>query len=85
MAKSYRFTVSGSYRFPHDMLRYDACYPADTESAIAIADSIDRTSWTKEERKQNRTFKVNLIGTVGPPTDGRWRSFSWVVIESRRV
>ena len=72
--KVYYFTVTGTYVFPTDMLRYDACYPIDeTNSNIAPYD-IHITG----ERSVN--LKAN-----NPPTIDRWRSFNWTVsnIEAR--
>lgn len=71
--KGYKFTVSGLFPFPHDMLRYDGCYPADSESAAEIKAS-------DAEDRERRTYTVRLISTFRhPPTDGRWSSFLWSV------
>lgn len=67
-------TVSGVGEFPLDMLRYDCAYPADTETANAIAASLDpATAFTTR-----REFR--LIGQMrfGPTID-RWKSFGFIV------
>lgn len=65
------FVVKGSLPFPMDMLRYDACWPARTEDALAIVASMDPMSGPVE---------VTLYG-VSPYgfTAGRWQSFGWTV------
>lgn len=64
--RTFRFTVDGDYTFPLDMLRYDGCWPASSEDAVAM------------ERKGPRT--VTLISHFNPPTEARWRSFGWHVV-----
>ncbi len=51
-----------------DMLRYDACYPENTNSAMALASTDYRN-----------IREVKLISTVRGATDGRWESFGWIV------
>lgn len=76
MAKHFRFTVTGRMPFPTDMLRYDACYPADTESASQITASIRHEGETLAD-----SFTVTLLG-ASPPTRGRWQSFRWTVTKT---
>lgn len=66
------FTVAGPYPFPTDMLRYDSCYPNDTASAQAIAQS---------HNSVGGEYEVNLSAAHLPmgPTDKRWASFGWHV------
>lgn len=78
MAKRYKFTVASCMPFPIDMLRYDGCYPVDTESATQISASIRR------EAEKPETYRVTLISDR-PPTDGRWSSFCWRVESISRV
>ena len=72
----HRLIVSGSGQFPVDMLRYDSCYPADTESAVAMI---------SDHRDQNyldmRDIELTSLSEKGwTPTVGRWNSFGWSVV-----
>lgn len=53
--------------FPTDMLRYDCCWPASTEDAIAMSISIADSEGTKP---------ITLCSNK-PPTPKRWASFGW--------
>jgi hypothetical protein len=61
----YTYFVTGRGVFPFDMLRYDRCYPADSNAAF----NMDRT-------QDLRFVKLNswLV-----PTIDRWSSFGWSV------
>lgn len=74
----YYFTVEGFGEFPHDMLRYDECWPVHGEDVLSI---VARYQLADEENHLNRR-KVRM-GTVkrGGPTVGRWESFNWRVHE----
>jgi hypothetical protein len=74
-SKTYRFTVEGSWDFPTDMLRYDHCYPVDTDSALEIS-RCRRCEGSYEGRSKNG--KVHLMGS-NVPTEERWKSFGWLV------
>lgn len=63
-----KFTVQGSGYFPFDMLRYDACYPATSDDAASL------------NLKEARTITL-ISAMVAQPTEGRWRSFGWQVID----
>jgi len=76
----YEFTVEGTDNFPFDMLRYDSCYPRDQESAVAIGRN---RFYNPESIDQPR--RVNLVSTYHGPTNGRWQSFGWKVVEYRRT
>lgn len=67
MSKFYRYTVAGGGYFPVDMLRYDRCWPEDTESALKLG-----------RRYEPGDAPVALVSN-SPPTPERWRSFGWVV------
>lgn len=72
-----KFQVTGSYAFPTDMLRYDACYPESERMDSAAIDAANR--------HENGPFTVTLISenemvVRRGPTDGRWRSFGWQVV-----
>lgn len=71
LAKS-TFTVIGSLPFPIDMLRYDACWPARTEDALAILASQDPMSGG---------VSVQLYSAANCPTPGRWNSFGWTIVK----
>lgn len=78
-----RFTVIGQLvSFPVDMLRYDACYPADQESVTQIADSLD-PQVRSEHRAAGKFFKVRISMPVARkelgPTSARWSSFGWQI------
>ena len=66
------FKVQGRGSFPLDMLRYDACWPVDGDSAVSlghIGPGLDevRDVCLRSCRK-------------GVPTAGRWISFGWSVV-----
>jgi hypothetical protein len=72
----YEFIVEGTGEFPYDMLRYDACYPSasqDVQSAFSFRIA------PREVRR------VKLVSTVKQPTEDRWLSFGWKVLETRKV
>lgn len=62
--KWYVYWVTGTGKFPFDMLRFDRCWPVDGESAAALDDSGRRSV-------QLKSFQE--------PTVGRWGSFMWSV------
>ena len=68
-----RFTVSGDFSFPIDMLRFDQCFPASQEDVRAIS-------------QKDSIREVNLIqyheGKTSRVTPARWRSFLWEVTTS---
>lgn len=74
--KIHTFKVIGSGAFPLDMLRYDQCWPAGSEDAYAIEESLSRHG---EERHTRRTITLNGCGIE--PTTGRWSSFLWHVVK----
>lgn len=69
----HEFTVKGGGLFPFDMLRYDQCWPK-SESTDSAA--IERTT----RHGHGGTEEVTLVG-LNSPTQGRWQSFGWRVIE----
>lgn len=62
----YRYTVRGEGVFPVDMLRHDSCWPARQDDVAPVITA------QRDERS------VTVTG-IQPPTEGRWRSFGWVV------
>lgn len=70
--------VSGSLPFPIDMLRYDRCTPNTEADSGHISTSMDADSGsvTVELMKVNSQVKWQ-------PTEGRWLSFGWKVLDVR--
>jgi hypothetical protein len=77
------FTVEGTYPFPVDMLRYDACFPATSDDAVELGASCDfnrrRASSSIGEDKKRRRVKL-ATNLQNKPTVGRWESFGWRVV-----
>lgn len=67
----HEFTVEGSGNFPLDMLRYDGCYPYESED-------VERMT-TRGERRQVKLISIGPRGDRSP-TEGRWESFGWRVV-----
>lgn len=61
------FTVTGRGEFPHDMLRYDSCWPYSISDAARMAGT------------ERRTIKLQT-GQLNSPTVARWDSFGWKVL-----
>jgi hypothetical protein len=76
---TYKFTVTGRVPFPVDMLRYDGCNPADSESAATIEASIHH-----ERPPAGGLWSVRLISNRRP-TYGRWKSFLWTASDEQRM
>lgn len=74
----FSFTVEGKHDFPFDMLRYDACFPASQEDAVAVG------PYQRGEAYRT-TRQVRLNSYVRPATAGRWESFGWKVVEEHTV
>jgi hypothetical protein len=74
-----QFTVQGRDPFPMDMLRYDACWPSDTGSALAIG-------WShSHDPDRLGTHKITMNTWKVGITPERWGSFGWTVISQERV
>lgn len=71
------FDVKGVGTFPTDMLRYDQCWPSDTDSATKI---------NPRHQLQFVPYTVHLT-SHSHPTNGRWASFGFTVsnLRSERV
>jgi len=69
MAHEYRFKVKGDGAFPFDMLRYDDCYPANSEAVRGM-----------ESQSYEGNRIVELLSSHAP-TAARWASFGWHVVE----
>lgn len=69
----FNYYVTGRGLFPFDMLRYDSCWPSDSESAAKMSMSLgDITTNAKEPRSIQ-------ISSFREPTVERWTSFLWSV------
>lgn len=71
-----QFAVAvGSGNFPHDMLRYDACFPALESECHKFE--------TPSDPEAYRTPRVIILarykGQPGSWTEGRWKSFLWSI------
>lgn len=68
----YYFVVRGEGAFPLDMLRYDnawACTRVDHRSQLASDQPVRAVICATHDKHS--------------PTDGRWQSFNWLVIDRR--
>lgn len=65
--KIFEYEVTGSTRFPLDMLRYDRAWPAT---------SVDATAAANHRPYEKRTVKLRGLNN---PAVGRWASFGWRV------
>jgi len=64
-----------------DMLRYDGCYPSDTQSAVNLTYCHRCTKeLTSKPRQVHLTSRIER-GVCPDPTDARWNSFGWRVIK----
>jgi len=68
-----KFTVEGRGDFPLDMLRYDRCFPRTGMDC-------DTITYTGEVR-QVTLVALNRVNRFWAPTEGRWLSFGWSVVE----
>lgn len=70
MIRTTEYKVRGAGFFPLDMLRYDASWPCDSDSIVRFGEH------------QSELYTVRLRTMLNRrPTDARWRSFGWRVIE----
>lgn len=83
------FTVEAprKERFPLDMLRYDACYPATSIDVEQINSSLyhAHTGLVADEKQGPIRVALTRTGSTkraAAPTPARWASFGWQVIES---
>ncbi len=64
----YEYYVTGRGGFPFDMLRYDACWPADSTAAFKLDDN-----------GGGRDLRSVKLHSYSEPTLDRWSSFGWSV------
>lgn len=74
------FKVRGGTRFPLDMLRYDACFPATGEDAAHMDDCLNRDVSAKDRIEKAITLIHVSDHIRWTPTVGRWESFLWHVV-----
>lgn len=67
------FTVTGNGNFPIDMLRYDSCFPYNSEDVAKIECRV-----FSDTRQTIRLAKYALKRDT-MPTTLRWQSFLWSV------
>lgn len=72
--KLHQFTVEGSGTFPYDMLRYDRCWPSTEAHDSGLP-------YTPPHGGSLDKKRITLTG-LGEPTQGRWESFGWRVVET---
>ena len=76
------FAVTGTLRFPIDMLRYEGCYPvSEHEDSATIVHSLMREGEPVPKPYRVAVRKVHNLGKHWRPTAGRWESFGWRVEE----
>ena len=70
--KLFKYTMRGYVgTFPYDMLRYDSCWPSNSQSVTNMV------SYTlPPDPNISSLIKVTLV-SIHEPTIGRWESFSW--------
>ena len=73
----WKFKVRGAMAFPVDMLRYDACWPADIDSGIDIV--MDRKD------VEYNDIRTAIMTSHQAPTQDRWRSFGWDIVDTKIV
>ena len=73
----YKARVTGTGYFPSDMLRYDNCFPADSESVVAMSErTADRT-----DRPRSVTLLTCTTGRIKTPYSvKRWASMGWTCV-----
>lgn len=68
-----KFTVEGHGEFPYDMLRYDCCHPLSQDDVNKLEND--------NSREPRRVTLVSVKRCKTGPTEGRWNSFCWKVVE----
>lgn len=69
-----QFSVRGSWPFPIDMLRYDACWPAD-ETASGALEALTR------DKDAVGVIEIELkSNSPSAPTRRRWQAHMWHVV-----
>lgn len=75
------------FSFPVDMLRKEQCYPATENDSGTMAETMDLKRYSKG-KDRNKHWSITLRARQNKdwsPTYDRWRSFSWEVLEYKRL
>lgn len=74
---THRFSVSGKYPFPVDMLRYDGAHPASERDSSKVTSAIKAD--TREDVSLSYMIELVVVNAhkYWRPTTGRWYSFGW--------
>jgi hypothetical protein len=82
--QAYEFTVHGTGTFPHDMLRYDQCWPKyEGDAGYFEYRRMNRFDEITGERIPDPVRSIRLVG-LREPTERRWESFGWRVDNFKR-
>jgi hypothetical protein len=81
----YHICVRGRNAFPVDMLRYDRCTPLHESDSDVIHRSIMREAGLYTGAEGNRLGVTVAVRSDKPPTEARWRSFSWEVVSVDKI
>lgn len=73
MKGPFYFTVFGNGDFPFDMLRYDSCWPYNSEDAA----SMQPAYYAGKPQRRSIVMETN---NPHAPTTARWNSFLWGVV-----
>ncbi len=76
------YRVAGHGDFPVDMLRYDSCWPADGDSAFKLVLPLYEQT-NDGQRNWLRKTRVLRLRSYSNPTDARWSSFGWMVVNEK--
>lgn len=72
-----QFTVTGHGVFPFDMLRYDRCFPATERDSHTV----EHTTRGRLATGEARTVTLTMADPKRLPTEARWQSFGWTVVD----
>lgn len=81
MAYLTTFKVRGRGDFPIDMLRYDSCYPTYQESVSSLRQHYGSSEDGARDVELS-TWSSTAHEAKNKPTEDRWKSFGWLVVES---
>lgn len=76
------FTVTGTFAFPLDMLRYDNCYPADQDAVGCMQSALNPRSIKEGELRVTLRRAGATKGEAEGITPARWESFGWRVVHT---
>lgn len=79
------FRVEGTRDFPLDMLRYDSCWPRNSDDAITIGQTLARDDLGVFGMKQVCLIRYCRTKNMPGVTNGRWASFGWNVVGLPKV